>query len=48
MDMGSLHAAAQQMIRSTKSVDPDPTLVGPYADIYALFTEDVRKNYGEL
>ncbi|MBR6767583.1 MAG: carbohydrate kinase [Clostridia bacterium] len=47
-DMGSLHAAAAQMIRYSKSVDPDPALVSPYADIYALFAEDVRKNYGEL
>ena len=47
-DMGSLHAAAGRMIRYSKTVDPDPILIAPYADIYAKFVEDVRKNYGEL
>ncbi|MBE5773179.1 MAG: carbohydrate kinase [Clostridiales bacterium] len=47
-DMGSLHLAAEKMIRYSKTVDPDPILIAPYADIYAKFVEDVRKNYGEL
>ena len=44
--MGSLADAADRMIRYDKTVDPDPALVAPYDDIYGLFLEDVRKNYG--
>lgn len=44
-EMGSLSAAASDMIRYVKTVDPDSTLIKPYADIYAQFVQDVRSIY---
>ena len=43
---GALAEAADRMITYDKTVDPDPALVGPYADIYARFREDVKRVYG--
>ena len=43
-DMGGLADAAARMIRYDKTVDPDPALVAPSADIYARFLEDMRRN----
>ena len=45
-DMGGLERAAAQMITYVKAVDPDPALVGPYAEIYGRFQEDVKRIYG--
>ena len=38
--------AAEQMIRYRTSVEPDPALRAPYAEIYARFREDIQKIYG--
>lgn len=45
-DMGGLDRAAEAMISYVKTVDPDPALIQPYADIYASFREDLRRLYG--
>ena len=42
---GGLEPAAEQMIRYRLSVEPDPALRAPYAEIYARFREDVKKIY---
>ena len=43
---GALESAAEQMIRYRTSVEPDPALRAPYAEIYARFREDIQKIYG--
>ena len=43
---GSLAQAADGMIVYDKTVDPDPALTGPYAEIYGRFREDVQRLYG--
>lgn len=45
-DMGGLDRAAGAMIRYVKTVDPDPALIQPYAEIYGRFREDVKRIYG--
>lgn len=44
-EMGSLSAAASDMIRYAKVIEPDSSLVTPYEDIYAQFVNDVRRIY---
>ncbi len=43
---GSLEKAAERMVRFAKTAEPDPVLVGKYAEIYDRFRDDVRKIYG--
>lgn len=43
---GSLERAAGTMLRCKTSIDPDPTLVKPYQELYSRFLEDVRRIYG--
>ena len=41
-----LALAADGMIEYVNTADPDPALVGPYAEIYAKFREDLARFYG--
>lgn len=43
--MGGLDRSASEMIHYVKTVDPDKSLVEPYADIYARFLDDVYRLY---
>lgn len=43
---GGLANAARDMIAYAKTVDPDPALIAPYADLYARFLSDLKKFYG--
>lgn len=43
--LGGLEAAATAMIRYDRMVPPDRSLVEPYAETYAKFVEDIRRNY---
>jgi len=43
---GGLERTAQMMIRYAKTVAPDRQLAAQYDDIYRLFLEDMRRNYG--
>jgi xylulokinase len=45
-DLGSLANAAESMIRYEKIVEPDAQLAARYEEIYRLFTEDLKRNYG--
>lgn len=42
-EFGGLEHAAEAMIRYDRTVDPDPALAAPYAEIYARFLDDVRR-----
>ena len=43
---GGLERTAQMMIRYAKTVEPDARLAAEYNNIYGMFLEDMRKNYG--
>ena len=44
-EFGGLDKAAEQMIRYSVSMDPDPALAARYGEIYPLFREDIAKFY---